>query len=87
MMQGSIKALIGHSHLVSQMRVLRVLSSVAPMVRTNPIPYLAPYFGFKAHSDQNEKIGKDYGYTHVLMIDGSSRLIVGYISIPMKSSS
>ena len=95
MMQGSIRALIGHSHLVSQRRISRALRAVAPMeheartrdllIRTNPVPYFAPYFGFKAHLDQNEKIGQDYGCTHVLMIDGCSRLIVGYTSIPIKN--
>ena len=97
MMQGSIRALIGHSYLVSQRRISWALRAVAPMehearardllIRTNPVPYFAPYFGFKAHLDQNEKIGQDYGCTHVLMIDGCSRLIVGYTSIPIKSMS
>ena len=95
MMQGSIRALIGHSYLVSQRRISRALRAVAPMehearardllIRTNPVPYFAPYFGFKAHLDQNEKIGQDYGCTHVLMIDGCSTLIVGYTSIPIKN--
>ena len=95
MMQGSIRALIGHSYLVSQRRISWALRAVAPMehearardllIRTNPVPYFAPYFGFKAHLDQNEKIGQDYGCTHVLMIDGCSRLIVGYTSIPIKN--
>ena len=65
MMQGSIRALIGHSHLVSQRRISRALRAVALMkhearardllIKTNPVPYSAPYFGFKAHVDQNEK--------------------------------
>ena len=64
-MQGSIRALIGHSYLVSQRRILRALRAVALMkheakardllIKTNPVPYSAPYFGFKAHVDQNEK--------------------------------
>ena len=97
MMQGSIRALIGHWHLVSQRRISRALRVVAPMehearardllIRPNSVAYFAPYFGFKAHLDQNEKIGQDYGCTHVLMIDGCSRLIVGYTSIPIKSMS
>ena len=75
MMQGSIRAIIGHSHLVSQRRISRALRLVAPMehearardllVSANPVPYYAPYFRFKAHLDQNEKIGQDYGCTHV----------------------
>ena len=95
MMQGSIRALIGHSYLVSQRRISRALRAVAPMehearardllIRTNPVLYFAPYFGFKAHLDQNELIGQDYGCTHVLMIDGCSRLIVGYTSIPINN--
>ena len=28
------------------------------MVTTNPVSYFAPYFGFKAHLDQTEKIAK-----------------------------
>ena len=55
------------------------------LIKTNPVPYFAPYFGFKAHLDQNERIGQAYGCTHVLMIDGCSRLIVGFTSIPMKN--
>ena len=95
MMQGSIRALIGHSHLISQRRISRALRAVAPMehearardllIRTDPVPYFAPYFGFKARLDQNEKIGQDCGCMHVLMIDGCSRLIVGYTSIPIKN--
>ena len=88
MMQGSIRALIGHWHLVSQRRISRALRAVAPMehearardllIRPNSVPYFAPYFGFKAHLDQNEKIGQYHGCMHVLMIDGCSRLIAGY---------
>ena len=95
MMQGSIRALIGHSHLVSQRRISRTLRVVAPMehearahnlpVRTNPVPYFVPYFGFKAHLDENEKNDQDYGCTHVLLIDGCSRLITGFTSIPIKN--
>ena len=50
MMQGSIKAIIGHSYLVSQRRISRALRAVAPMehearahdllVRTNPFRIL-----------------------------------------------
>ena len=65
MMQGSIRALIGHSHLVSQRRISRTMRVVAPMehearahnlpVRTNPVPHFVPYFGFKVHFGENEK--------------------------------
>ena len=95
MMQGSIRALIGHSYLVSQRCISRALRAVAPMeheararqllIRINLVPYFAPYFGFKAHLDQNEKIDQDYRCMHVLMIDDCSRLIVGYTSIPIKN--
>ena len=84
MMQGSIRALIGHSHFESQRRISRVLRAVAAMeheartrdllVKTNPVPYFAPYFGFKSHC-----------CTYVLMIDGCSRMAVGYTSIPIKN--
>ena len=53
--------------------------------RINPIPYFAPYFGYKVHMDQNEKIGQRYGCTHVALIDGCSRMIVGYVSMPVKN--
>ena len=95
MMQGNIRVLIGHSYLVSQRHISRALMAVAPMkhearardllIRTNPVPYFALYFEFKAHLDQNKKIGQDYGCTHVLMMDGCSRLIVGYTVIPIKN--
>ena len=26
------------------------------IIRPNPVPYFAPYFGYKSHFDQNEKI-------------------------------
>lgn len=35
--------------------------------------------------DQNEKIGQRYGCTHVALIDGCSRMIVGYASMPVKN--
>lgn len=96
MMQGSIRAHMGvTSNVVSQRRVARALMNIAPNAyqarardlidRTNPIPYYAPYFGYKCHFDQNEKIGQDYGCTHVLMIDGCSRLVTGYASMPIKN--
>ena len=85
---------MGKLHLVCHRRISRAFSVVAPMehearardllTRTNPISYFAPYFGFKAHLDQNEKIGQDYGRTRILTIDGCSRLIVWYTSMPTK---
>ena len=35
--------------------------------------------------DQNEKLGQAYGCTHVALIDGCSRMIVGYASMPIKN--
>ena len=95
-MQGSIRAFVGSiSNVVSQKRVSRALRNVAPVAnearardlidRTNPIPYYSPYFGYKCHLDQNEKIGQDYGCTHVVMIDGCSRLVAGFVSLHVKN--
>ena len=38
----------------------------------------------KLHIDQNEKMAM-YGVTHVVVIDGFSRKIVGMITIPVKT--
>lgn len=96
MMQGSIRAAIGITvGIMSQRHVSNSLRRVAPvefeqqtrdlLERTNPIPYYAPYFGYKVHMDQNEKIGQSIGCTHVALIDGCSRMIVGYASMPIKN--
>ena len=53
--------------------------------RTNPISYYAASFGHKLHLDQNEKL-KMFGVTHVLAIDGYSRLIVAHLTIPVKNN-
>lgn len=50
----------------------------------NPHPYSASYFGEKLHFDQNVKLAM-YGATHVVCIDGYSRLIVGFLTIPRKN--
>ena len=79
LMQGSIRSALGvTTGVISQRRVSRALRRVAPiayeamardiMVRTNPIPYYAPYFGYKVQMDQNEKIGQAFGCTHVALI-------------------
>ena len=47
----------------------------------NPIPYYAPYFGYKVHMDPNEKIDQDYGCTHVGLIDGYSRMVCLFASM------
>jgi len=96
LMQGSIRASIGATiGVVSQRRVSNSLRRIAPVEfdqrtrdvfeRTSPIPYCAPYFGYKVHMDQNEKIGQSFGCTHVALIDGCSRMIVGYASMPIKN--
>ena len=50
----------------------------------NPIPYHATFFGEKLHFDQNEKLNM-YGIVHVLSVDGYSRKIVGFITLPRKN--
>ena len=49
----------------------------------NPVPYRATFFGEKLHFDQNEKLNM-YGVVHVLAVDGYSRKIVGFITLPRK---
>ena len=51
----------------------------------NPVPYRADYFGHKLHIDQNEKLVM-YGVTHVCAIDGFSRKIVGFVTMPVKNN-
>ena len=51
----------------------------------NPIPHSSKYFGSKVHIDQNEKLAL-FGVTHVCAIDGYSGMIVGFITIPVKSN-
>jgi hypothetical protein len=51
----------------------------------NPVPYVAEYFGHKLHMDQNEKLVM-FGVTHVSAIDGFSRKVVGFITLPVKNS-
>ena len=96
LMQGSIRSMLGATEgAVSQRRISAVMRNIAPralnartrdlLIRTNPLPYYAPYFGYKAHLDQNEKNAQQFGLTHVCLIDGCSRFIAGYISIPVKN--
>lgn len=80
---------------VSQARLAASLRRLAPVqyharsVDTyrmlNPVPYRASYYGQKLHLDQNEKLVR-YGVTHVLAIDGYSRRIVGFITLPIKNA-
>ena len=96
MMQGSIKYTLGiFNGIVSQRSIARSLKRLAPLAyearardtldRTNPIPYFAPYFGYKGHMDQNEKIVREYGCTYVALIDGCSQMICGYALIEVKN--
>ena len=96
LMQGSIRAMYGVSEgVVSQRRVSNSLRRMAPdafdartrdvLIRTNPVPYYAPFFGYKAHMDQNEKIAQTFGCTHVALIDGCSRMICGYAAMEVKN--
>ena len=69
MMQGSVRAMLGvTSRAISQRRISAACRRVAPdalsartrdtLIRTIPVPYFAPYFGYKGHFDQNEKLHK-----------------------------
>ena len=49
------------------------------------MPYKAPYFGYKGHFDKKEKLTQSYGCTHVLFVDGWSKLIAGFTSMPVKN--
>ena len=51
---------------------------------SNPVPYIAKYFGHKVHIDQNEKLCM-FGVTHVLAVDGFSGKIVALSTMPVKN--
>ena len=80
---------------ISQRRISSMLRKVAPgahserahdlLDRTNRVPYYAPYFGYKLHMDQNEKLAQEFGVTHVHALDGCSRMVLGFITIPKKN--
>ena len=54
---------------ISQRQISSMLRKVAPSAhnekahdlldKTNPVPYYAPYFGYKLHMDQNEKLAQE----------------------------
>ena len=79
---------------VSQRRLgmcLRRLFPLAHSIRAqtlgrlvNPIPYRAEFFGEKIHFDQNEKLAM-FGVVHVVAVDGYSRKIVGFSTMPRKN--
>ena len=50
----------------------------------NPIPYHADYLGHKLLVDQNEKLVM-FGVTHMCAVDGYSRKVVGFITMPIKN--
>lgn len=52
---------------------------------TNPGTYRADYFGQKIHIDQNEK-NVMFGVTHVCAVDGFSRKIVAFSTMPIKNN-
>lgn len=52
--------------------------------KRNPIPYYAPYFGYRGHIDQNEKLVR-YGVVHVVLRDGHSGFIENWITLPSKN--
>ena len=96
MMQGSVRAMLGvTSRAISQKRISAACRRVAPdalnartrdtLIRTNPVPYFSPYFGYRGHFDQNEKIAQTFGCTHVMFVDGCSRFICGAIILPIKN--
>lgn len=80
---------------VSQARLAAAMELIAPVQYAarrcniqrmiNPFPYHASYYGEKVHLDQNEKCVM-FGVTHVLAIDGYSRKIVRFITIPKKNA-
>ena len=73
------------SSVVSQRRVAKALHRIALHAyesqardiyeRTNTVSYFPPYFGYKVHMDQNEKIAQGFGCTRVALIDGCSQTI------------
>ena len=51
----------------------------------NPVPYRADYIGIKLHMNQNEKLER-YSITHLAAIDGHSRMIVSWTTMPVKNN-
>ena len=94
-MQGSVRAMLEITPgAASQRRISEASHHVAPhpfqartfdtLERTNPIPYFAPYFGYKGHFDQNKKVAQTFGMTYMYLID-SSRFILGAVTMPIKN--
>ena len=72
MMQGTLRyqSQQGSCHReISQRQISSMLRKVAPSAhnekahdlldKTNPVSYYAPYFGYKLHMDQNEKLAQE----------------------------
>lgn len=80
---------------VSEVRVGKSLQRANPSYqqarRSNtarlmiPLPYRADYFGHKLHIDQNEKLVM-FGVTHVCGVDGFSKKIIGFATMPIKNN-
>ena len=93
-MKGYLESQVGET-IASQHRIGKSLQRVNPDYhqqrlqhterQTNPIPYHADYHGHKLHIDQNEKLVM-YGVTHVCAIDGFSRYITAYSTMPIKNN-
>ena len=89
MMQGTLRYQLQQGSRrfeISQRQISSMLKKVAPSAhderahdlldRTNPVPYYAPYFGYKLHMDQNEKLAQEFGVTHVRMVRVILRVIL-----------
>ena len=96
LIQSSIWSMLGvSSSVVPQRRVAKALHRIAPHAyesqtrdiyeRANTVSYFAPYFAYKVHMDQNEKIAQGFGCTCVALIDGRCRTICGYSSMEAKN--
>lgn len=80
---------------VSEQRIGKTLHKISPAYQAarttaterhiNPVPYTADYPGHKLHLDQNEKLTM-FGVTHIAAVDGFSRMIVGFVTMPVKNS-
>ena len=92
-MQGLLSSRLGIR--INRTRVGQSLVRVAPdahLLRTktrykemNPVLYTAAYFGEQLHCDQNEKL-VNLEVTLVMAIDGYSRKVVAFITIPVKNA-
>lgn len=94
MIKGYLEA-SSNTTVASDKRVGRSLARVAALYHqkrqtdtarlTNPIPYVALYYGHKLHVDQNEKLAM-YGVTRVCAIDGFSKYVPGFSTMPVKNN-